>query len=124
MIDVSDRTRPACSMARVWAIIPPIDMPTTCADSHLERIEQTDRVGRHVGEQVLGLDRTPGHRAEHRLDLARRLPGELGGETDVAVVERDHPETGGDETVDELVGPVDQLATEAHHEQQRFAVAA
>ena len=31
MIDVSDRTRSGCSIAIVWAIIPPIDAPTRCA---------------------------------------------------------------------------------------------
>jgi hypothetical protein len=31
MIDVSDRTRAGCSIAVVWAIIPPIDAPTRCA---------------------------------------------------------------------------------------------
>ena len=31
MIDVSDSTRAGCRMASVWAIIPPIDAPTTCA---------------------------------------------------------------------------------------------
>jgi hypothetical protein len=29
MIDVSDSTRDGCSIAIVWAIIPPIDAPTT-----------------------------------------------------------------------------------------------
>ena len=33
MIDVRVRTRVGCSMAMVWAIIPPIDAPTTWADS-------------------------------------------------------------------------------------------
>ncbi len=33
MIEVSDSTRSGCSMAVVWAIIPPIDMPQTCARS-------------------------------------------------------------------------------------------
>jgi hypothetical protein len=32
MIDVSVRTRSGCSIATVWAIIPPIERPTTCAD--------------------------------------------------------------------------------------------
>ena len=33
MIDVSDRTRCGCSIAMVCAIMPPIDIPTTCACS-------------------------------------------------------------------------------------------
>ena len=35
MIEVSERTRLGCSIANVWAIIPPIDMPTTWARSIL-----------------------------------------------------------------------------------------
>ena len=31
--DVSDRTRCGCSIATVWAIMPPIDVPNRCADS-------------------------------------------------------------------------------------------
>ena len=31
--EVSDRTRAGCSIAMVCAIIPPIDVPNTCADS-------------------------------------------------------------------------------------------
>jgi hypothetical protein len=33
MIEVNDRTREVCSTAIVWAIMPPIEMPTTCAAS-------------------------------------------------------------------------------------------
>ena len=33
MIEVKVRTRAGCSMAIVWAIIPPIEAPTMCADS-------------------------------------------------------------------------------------------
>ena len=31
--EVSDRTRCGCSIASAWAIIPPIDVPNTCADA-------------------------------------------------------------------------------------------
>ncbi len=122
MIDVSDRTRAGVLDGHGLGDHAAHRHADHVGGLHLERIEQTDRVGRHVGEPILGLDRAPGHRPEHRLDLARRLPGELGGETDVAIVERDHPETGGHEAVDELVGPVDQLTAETHHEEQRLAV--
>ena len=33
MSEASVRTRPGCRMAIVWAIIPPSDAPTTCAES-------------------------------------------------------------------------------------------
>ena len=33
MIETSERTRSGCSIAIVWAIIPPIEAPTTWADS-------------------------------------------------------------------------------------------
>jgi hypothetical protein len=31
IIEVSESTRSGCRAAKVWAIIPPIDAPTTCA---------------------------------------------------------------------------------------------
>ena len=31
MMEVSESTRSGCSMATVWAIIPPMETPTTCA---------------------------------------------------------------------------------------------
>ena len=33
MTDASERTRPGCSIAIVWAIMPPIDAPRTWAES-------------------------------------------------------------------------------------------
>ena len=32
MIEVSERTREGCRMASAWAIIPPMEVPATCAD--------------------------------------------------------------------------------------------
>ena len=52
MIDVSVRTRVGCSMAMVWAIIPPIDAPTTWAASMPRSSSSADGVVGHVGEQV------------------------------------------------------------------------
>ena len=42
MIEVSERTRRGCSIAAACAIIPPIDTPTRCAPSKLERVHQAD----------------------------------------------------------------------------------
>src|SRR5882757_3944955 len=50
MIDVSDSTRSGCCAARVWAIIPPIEAPTTPA-------QQLPRRGRAHGLEVR---RSPG----------------------------------------------------------------
>ncbi len=49
---VSERTRPGCSIAIVWAIIPPIDTPTTWAESQPEMVEQADGVAGQVAHRV------------------------------------------------------------------------
>ena len=43
-------------------------------------------------------------------------------QSDVAVVEADDAKAGGDQQLDELVGPCDQLHAQAHDQQQRLAV--
>ena len=54
MIETSESTRSGCSMAMVWAIMPPIEAPTTCARSDVEGVEQADGVVGHVGQRVGG----------------------------------------------------------------------
>ena len=88
-----------------------------------ESVKQTDRVICHIGDQVAGLWWALDQRCKHRSRLRGRLPVELGRETLITIVERDHLETCRNEPVDESVGPVSELATEAHHQQQRFAFA-
>ena len=86
-----------------------------------ECVEQTDRVGGHVGQHVVGLDRPP---EQHRLgDLPGRRgrPRELGRQSAVTVVEPDHPKSALGDQIDELLRPIGQLTAEPHHEQQRFA---
>ena len=48
----SEITRSGCVAAIVWAIIPPIEAPTTWARSMLQVVEQPDGVGGHVLERV------------------------------------------------------------------------
>jgi len=51
MIEVSDRTRSECSIATVWAIMPPIDAPTTWALGSSRRVYRLT-VARHIGQLV------------------------------------------------------------------------
>ena len=79
MIEVSDSTRSGRSIAIVWAIIPPIEAPTTCAALDAEVVEQPEGVVGHVLEQV-GRVRCsqPDERAPHvghrSVDLASSGP--------------------------------------------------
>ena len=123
MIDVSERTRSGWSIAISWAIMPPIDMPTTWALVDAERVEQADRIVGHVARAVYSeRSRRRSITALASSRFGRRDAGELGRQAAVAVVERDHPEPAGDELVDEPLRPVDQLPTQPHHQQQRFAL--
>ena len=56
MMMASDVTRSGSVAARICAIIPPIEAPTTWARVDAEMIEQRDHVPRHVDQRV-------GHRA-------------------------------------------------------------
>jgi hypothetical protein len=83
-----------------------------------EGVEEPDRVRRHVIEEIghLGL-----HSGRDQL-LCRRHVGQPGGielarQPHVPVVESEHPETGRQQAVDELVGPVDELHAETVDEQ-------
>ena len=122
MIEVSVRTRSGCSMAMVWAIIPPIEAPTTWAESMPRWSSSADGVGGHVG-QAVGRPRParPGAAARNGGEEVAADVVELGGQADVAVVVADHAEAAVDEGVAELDGPGDELGAEAHHEQQRLA---
>ena len=52
MTEIRLMTRRGCSMAMVWAIMPPIDAPMHVRPLDAERVEQADRVGGHVAERV------------------------------------------------------------------------
>jgi hypothetical protein len=86
-----------------------------------EVVEQADRVGCHVGDLVVGGHRPPEHDRLRELWAGRRLALDLGRETGVAVVERNHPEATLHQGVDEPFRPVDQLPPEPHDQQQRLA---
>ena len=77
MIEVSVRTRSGCSMAMAWAIIPPIEAPTMCADGEPEGVEQADRVGGHVGQEVRHLDRLALRRGQERVRNSTSRPSTL-----------------------------------------------
>ena len=85
-----------------------------------ERVQQTGRVGRHVGERVRALRDLARERSRHRAGRSvgedRRAPG-------VAIVEADDPKALGRDQLAELVGPQDHLRAQAHdHEQRRIVV--
>jgi hypothetical protein len=86
----------------------------------LQVIEQPDRVGRHVGEQVGGRGRATReglHQLVHHLDAL--VDRDLGRQADIAVVEPDHVEAAVDEALAQLDVPRHQLGAEAHHEEER-----
>ena len=60
----------------------------------------------------------------HALPARWRLPLELRAQSNFAIVESDHLETGVDEDRYEVVVPVDQLTTETHDQKQWNAAAA
>ena len=113
-IDPSDSTRSGLVMAIVWAIIPPMDTPVTCARSIPSSSRSPKRVVRHVLQQVGRPDREAGHRLHH----VRHRAVDLRGQARVAVVEADHVEAALGQSLAELEFPVDQLHPEPHHEQQ------
>ena len=119
MIEVSESTQLRVCTASVWAIIPPIDAPTTCAGPRSSSSQQAGGVVGHVGERVL-LGGGSGARP------AAASPGgwhvDRGRAPDVAVVEADDVEAAPGELVAEVVGPADQLHAEAHDEEQRRVV--
>jgi hypothetical protein len=109
MIEVRLRTRFRCPIASCWAIMPPIEAPTTCA-------EQTSSVASHVDQRVgrcsralAALEQTP------QVGISRL--GEVGGQPDVAIVETDHPQALIREQQAEPFVPAKHLCGQAHHEQ-------
>ena len=121
MIEVSVRTRSGCSMAMVWAIIPPIDAPTTWADS-MPRASSRPTASAAMSVRRYGTSTgSPcGGGQERREEVAAGVV-ELRGAADVAVVVPDHEEPAVDERVAQLHRPGDHLRAEAHHQEQRLA---
>ena len=119
MMLVSDRTRLGCSTATVWAIMPPIEMPATCADSRPRwSIRATASPARSDIEYGAFTLRPPKARTSWlRLTRARIRRGATG----VAVVVADDVEALGREQHAELVVPPRHRAAEAHDEQERLA---
>ena len=123
MIDVRLATRPGCSMAIVWAIMPPIDMPTTWARA-------TPRWSSSpMPSSAMSFNRYVGWAARRETRLSstsagrRRLVLVVGRQPDVPVVVADDAErTGRGQLLDELVRPPDELAAQAHHEQEHRCV--
>ena len=100
----------------VWAIMPPIEAPATCARSIPSAVEQPDRRRRPCrrASRRGALSRSEQLLERRRAELAqvRRAP-------DVAVVVADDVEAAVGELPAERVGPADHLRAEAHDEQQR-----
>ena len=111
-------TRSGCRAARVCAIMPPIDMPTTCTRPMPRCSSSADGVGGHVAE-VVGVRTGPG---QQLAEPAGRWRADPAGPADVPVVEPDHPEAAVGEPVDHPLRPRGQVDAEAGDQQQRDAV--
>ena len=110
MIEQRLSTRSGWSIVSCWAIIPPIDTPTTCAAGDAEVVEQGHGIGGHVGEQVVRLRVAPvGERLEQRGPRRHRTRG-LRRQPDVAVVHPDDPEPTVGEPVDEVAAATRRAA--------------
>ena len=100
------------SAATFCAIIPPIDTPTTWART-MPSASSRPTASAAMSSSVYGA--VTGRRSSARAMAIRRSgrpsAGELARAAAVAVVEADHPETGGDEPVDDGVGPRDRPAS-------------
>ena len=88
----------------------------------VEVVEQRDGVVSHVVERVRGVGQSPRGDAEHHLPAGGDRRVDLRRETDIAVVEADHPEAALHEALDELQRPCDELPAETHDEQEGFGV--
>ncbi len=117
--EISEATRERCSMATVWAIIPPIDAPSTWAALHAEVVQEADGVGGHVGERVRHRwERLVGQRRGHHRTDVDLDPIEGGGQPGVPVVEPDDVATTGRQLLAEAVIPGDQLGREPSDEEE------
>ncbi len=90
-----------------------------------EGIHQPQRIPGHVPQRIGRLHRQAEAITQHGKAQAglrrRRRPG---GQTDIAVIETDDPETLPTQALDHVVRPVDQLPAQPHDQQQgRIAVA-
>ena len=83
MIETSERTELGWRAASVWAIMPPIEAPITCAGRQVELVEQPRGVVGHVGERVARRARG----AQQQLRDRRRRARDVRRAPDVAVVE-------------------------------------
>ena len=113
MIDVRLATWPGWRMAIAWAIMPPIDAPTTWVGP-MSRWSSSWAASSAMSSTVYVALTKRGAMTDKmswRRGRRRRVDGAR--EPDVAVVEPDHLEPGGDEQVDELQRPRDQLGAPA-----------
>ena len=114
-IETSERTRSGCRAAIVWAIMPPIEAPTTCAALDPQVVEQPDAVARHVLERVAGGPLVAPQELEHRRHGAVHPLRPA----DVAVVEADHVEAAVGQRGAQVLVPAEHLRGEAHRQQHR-----
>ena len=85
-----------------------------------ERIEQADRIGRHVVQEIGCLDLLPFHGRLQRAGNVGHAPlAEVGGEAAVAIVEADDVEAARRQALEQRVRPDGELRAQAHHQQQR-----
>ncbi|MNL52836.1 hypothetical protein D3C87_1760400 [compost metagenome] len=100
------------------------DHPAHARAQHVEllnvqRVHQAQAVARHVGQRIRCRHRQTQFVAQHfegQVGLERRLPP--GRQADIAIVITDHPKTLLTQRDHHLVGPVNQLPAQAHHQQQ------
>ena len=110
---------PACSIAIVWAIIPPIEAPTTWARVDPEVVHQAERCRRPC--RAAGRGRSRGGRASCRAASARR-PSRSRRVADVAVVEADRRGSRArPSSAQKSSSQASHLRRQAHDQEQRLA---
>ena len=91
----------------------------------LQRVEQAGGIGRHVGEQVRGLDLLALHQSgEGAHQVGHAPPVEVRRQADISVVVAHDEEALGGQPLAQRFRPEGQLGAEAHDEQQGRILAA
>ena len=123
MIEVSERTRCGNEIAISWAIMPPIDAPTRCADLMPSASISPMMSSRHVGQFVGRGDRDFQQTQLEHFDRGQALAaGHLAGLADIAIVEPDDAKAARRKLPAEIIVPMDHLGAQPHDQQHRIGV--
>src|SRR5216684_4218271 len=114
MIEVSERTRWGNEIAISWAIMPPIDAPTRCADL-MPSTSISPIVSLAMSSNLGCGDRDLQEPQLEQFDGTQPLAaGQLARFANVAIVEPDHAKPAGRKLPAELVIPMDHLGSQSH----------